>query len=329
MLPNPSTPRRRLLAGAALALAPAALRTAVAQDYPARAVTLAVPFAPGGGTDSLARDLARELGERLPGTVLVDNRGGDGGAIAAAAIAKAPADGHTLLFVTSTFVTHAAAEPGLHYDVVRDFAPVAMLGRGPLMLVTTRGLGPKRVADLIALAKNRPGALNYCSAGPGSINHLAGEYFAQRAGLSLTHVPYRGSGPAVVDLLAGRTQMFFATVPTILPFVKDGRVDLIAVTSRVRSPLYPDVPTVAESGLDFEAGTWWGVVAPPGTPAALVARLNRLVTEAASAPRLRLRLAAEGAQLQTGSAAEFGRVIASELEQWRGVIRGAGLKLKD
>jgi tripartite-type tricarboxylate transporter receptor subunit TctC len=259
--------------------------------------------------------------------VVVDNRSGDGGAIAAAAIAKSPADGHTLLFVTSTFVTHAASDPAVRYDVLRDFAPVALIGRGPLLVVTTRELPVRSVPQLIDLARKQPGSLNYCSAGPGSINHLAGDMFAQRAGVSLTHVPYRGSAPAVIDLLAGRTQVFFATVPTILPYVKDGRVNAIAVTGKVRSPLFPELATVTEAGIAFDVGTWWGVVAPAGTPVGTVNRLNTLIGESAAAPKIRGRLVGEGAEPFRGAAAEFGAALSSELEAWRSVVKASGIKL--
>jgi tripartite-type tricarboxylate transporter receptor subunit TctC len=298
-----------------------------AQDFPARNITLVVPFAPGGGTDSIARDLARDLSDKLGRPVVVDNRSGDGGAIAAAAIAKSPADGHTLLFVTSTFVTHAASDPSVRYDILRDFAPVAMIGRGPLLVVTTRDLPVRSLPQLLELARKQPGSLNYCSAGPGSINHLAGEMFAQRAGVTMTHVPYRGSAPAVIDLLAGRTQVFFATVPTILPYVKDGRVNAIAVTGRARSPLFPELPTVAEAGIAFDVGTWWGVVAPAGAAPAIVNRLNALVGDAAAAPKIRGRLVSEGAEPFRGAVAEFGATIASELDAWRSVVRASGIKL--
>ena len=324
-------PDRSLLVALTQALTMAALGAAplfsYSQEYPARPIALVVPFAPGGGTDSIARDFARELADKLGKPVVVDNRGGDGGAIAAAAIAKSPPDGHTLLFVTSTFVTHAAADPAAKYDVKRDFAPVAMIGRGPLMVVTTKALSAKSVRDLVTLAKAKPGELNFCSAGPGSINHLAGEMFAQRAGLTMTHVPYRGSGPAVADLLAGRTQVFFATVPTILPFVKDGRVDLIAVTGRVRSPLFADVPTVAESGYAFDVSTWWGVVAPAGTSPAVITRLNSLIGEAAASAKVRGRLTSEGAEAINVGPAEFGRTLATELDSWRAVVKSSGIKL--
>ena len=302
---------------------------AAAQDWPARAITLVVPFAAGGGTDSIARDIARGLADKLPQPVVVDNRGGDGGAIAAAAVARAPADGLTLLFVTSTFVTHAAATPDLKYDIQKDFAPVAMLGRGPLLVVAARQLGVKSLPQLLALGKQKPGSLNYCSAGNGSINHLAGEMFSQKTAMPMTHVPYRGSGPATLDLIAGRVQVFFATVPTILPHVKDGRVELLAVTGRTRSTLFPDVPTVIESGIaGFDVSTWWGLVAPAGTPSAIVERLNALVGEVAAAPAVRNRLINEGATPYRGSPTDFRNTLAAELDGWRAVIKSSGIKLE-
>lgn len=184
-------------------------------------ITLVVPFAPGGGTDSIARELAKYISERLGVTVVVDNKGGAGGAIAAVGVSRAEADGTTLLFATSTFVTHAASDPAPTYDPVRDFAPVAMLGRGPLLVVTSKDSGLSSLAQFIAEAKKNPGHLTYCSAGPGSINHLAAELFAQTAGITMTHVPYKGSGPATMDFLAGRTQVFFATVPTMRTYVDE------------------------------------------------------------------------------------------------------------
>ncbi len=314
---------------ALLACLPLALHVNLqAQEWPARAITLVVPFAAGGGTDSIARDIARGLTDRLPQPVVVDNRGGDGGAIAAAAASRAPADGLTLLFVTSTFATHAAATPDLKYDIQKDFAPVAMLGRGPLLVVATKSLGVKTLPQLIALGKQMPGALNYCSAGNGSINHLAGEMFSQKTAIPMTHVPYRGSGPATLDLIAGRVQVFFATVPTILPHVKEGRVELLAITARTRSPLFPDTPTVLESGIaGFDVSTWWGIVAPAGTPQAIITRLNALVGEVAGAPATRNRLINEGATPFSGSPNDFRLALAAELDGWRGVIKSAGIKL--
>ena len=302
---------------------------AAAQSYPGKPITLIVPFSAGGGTDSIARDLAKTLGEKLGQAVVVDNKGGGGGIIGASAVAKALPDGYTLLFATSTLVTNAAAEANVPYDVLRDFAPVAMIGRGPLMVVTSKSLGVKNIVQLLAAAKARPEGLDFCSAGPGSINHLAGELFKQRTQANLTHVPYKGSGPATLDLLAGRVQLFFATVPTILPYVKDGRVDLLAVTGEKRSKLYADVPTTAESGVsNFNITTWWGILAPAGTPPAIIARLNQAVNEAAAQDPVRGRLLNEGADPASGTPADWGRTLSQELGMWRSVVKSGSLKLQ-
>lgn len=300
----------------------------LAQDYPRRPVTLIVPFAAGGGTDSIARDLAKTLAEKFGQPMVVDNRGGGGGAVGATAVAKALPDGYTLLFATSTFLTHAASESGLQYEVARDFAPVAMLGRGPLMVVTSKDLGVRNIKQLLAVAASRPQGLDYCSAGNGSINHLAGELFRQKTQTQLTHVPYKGSGPATLDLLAGRVQLFFATVPTILPYVKDGRVDLLAITGAKRSDLFPEVPTVSEAGIaGFQISTWWGILAPAKTPVAIVNLLNAAINEATAKDQIRTRLVNEGAELVRGSPADFGQSLVDELAMWRGVVKGAKLKL--
>ncbi len=311
---------------AAMALLPG---LALAQTYPARTITLVVPFAAGGGTDSIARDVAKTLSEKLGQPVIVENKGGGGGTIGANAVAKAQADGYTLLFATSTFVTNAAAEPNSPFDVEKDFAPVSMIGRGPLLVVASKDLGAKNITQLRALAQARPQGLDYCSAGNGSINHLAGELFRQKAQLKLTHVPYKGSSPATIDLLAGRVQLFFATVPTILPFVRDGRVDLLAVTGQKRFALFPDTPTMAESGVkDFNITTWWGVLAPAKTPKNIIDKLNRAINEAAAQDPVRGRLVSEGAEAISGSPADFQRALAGELTLWRTVVKTAGLKFQ-
>ena len=300
----------------------------LAQSYPAKPITLVVPFAPGGGTDSIARDVARSLSEKLGQPVIVDNKGGGGGSIGANTVAKAPADGYTLLFATSTFITNVAAQASMPYNVEKDFAPISMIGRGPLLVVASKDLGVKSITQLRALGQTRAQGLDYCSAGNGSINHLAGELFRNKTQLNLTHVPYKGSGPATVDLLAGRVQLFFATVPTILPYVRDGRVDLLAVTGQKRSPLFPDTPTMIESGVnDFNITTWWGVLAPAKTPKAIVDKLNLVINEAAAKEPVRGRLAGEGADAISGTPADFQRALTNELALWRGVVKTSGLKL--
>jgi len=320
------TPLLHWTAAAALAVLPA---LASAQSYPTRPITLVVPFAAGGGTDSIARDVAKTLGDKLGQTVVVDNRGGGGGSIGATMVANAKPDGYTLLFATSTFVTNAASEINATYDVEKSYAPVAMIGRGPLFVVTSNELGVKNITQLRAVGQARSDGINFCSAGNGSINHLAGELFHQRSGLNMTHVPYKGSGPATVDLLAGRVQLFFATVPTILTHVQSNRVDLLAVTGAKRSPLFPDVPTMAEAGVpNFNITTWWGVLAPAKTPVALVNQLNQAINEVAAADLVRNRLVHEGADPISGSPADFKRALTSELALWKGVVKTSGMKLQ-
>ncbi len=320
---------QRLLAGLALLLpALCAPGAAAADTYPSRPITLVVPFAAGGGTDSIARDMARTLADKLGQSVVVENRGGGGGSIGASLVANARPDGYTLLFATSTFVTNAAAGISTTYDVRKSFAPIAMLGRGPLFVVTAKDLKLQSIADLRTLASKPDADLNFCSAGNGSINHLAGELFKQKTNAAMTHVPYKGSGPATVDLLAGRVQVFFATVPTILSQVRDQRVDLLAVTGKTRSPLFPDTPTVAEAGVpDFDITTWWGVLAPAGTPPEIVGKLNQSINDAAADALVSDRLKHEGAQAISGSPDDFGKALAAELEMWQGVVKKSGMAL--
>ena len=325
------SPRRRQVLLATLAvLAVPGLAPARAQaPWPTRAITLVVPVAAGGGTDSIARDIAKTMSERLGQPVVVDNRGGAGGAIGANLVAKAPADGHTLLFATSTFATNAAIEPKLPFDPIRDFSPIAMIGRGPLLVVANKALGVSGIAELVAAAKARPEGLNYCSAGNGSINHLAGEMFRQKTGLAMTHVPFKGSAPATVELLAGRVDLFFATVPTIQTHLKDGKLSLLAVTSARRSPLFPALPTLAESGVPgYDVTTWWGVLAPAGTPPAVVAALNAVVNDAAAAEPVKGRLLHEGADPIRLTPAAFAAELGKELALWRDVANKPGMQLR-
>ena len=319
-----TTTKLNHLAAAALLALPCA---AIAQDYPARAITLIVPYAAGGGTDNVARALAKGMSEKLGQAVVVDNRGGGGGAIGSKLAAKADPDGYTLLFVSSSFVTHAATETTPSYDVVKDYAPVGMIGRAPLILVTHPSVGAKSVQQLVAASKSRAGGVNFASSGPGTVLHLAGELFKQRTGANMTHIAYKGSGPATADLLAGRTQVFFTTVPAMAQHVKTGAVELLAVTGDERLPLFPQVPTVAQAGVPkYSITTWWGVLAPAKTPAAVIARLNKVVNEVSSAESTKVRLASEGATPHTGTPADFGSMLATELALWREVAKASNLK---
>ncbi len=315
---------------AALALGMALPAAGHAQNFPQnRPITLVVPFVAGGGTDALARDLAKLLHDKLGQPVVVDNRGGAGGTIAAQQVSRATPDGHTLLFVTSTFVTAAATDRKLPYDVLKDFAPIAMLGRGPLLLVLNRDLGIKTVPQFIERLKSKPGALNFVSSGTGSITHLAAELFMQRTETKMTHLPYRGSAPAVLDLMSGQGQVFFATVPTILGQVQGNTVQLIAATSKERSKLFPEMPAIMEAGVrDYDVGTWWGIVGPPGLPPPIAAALNRAINDAAASDALKKRFSDEGADPFRGSPTDFNAMLDAELSGWRKVVQESGLKLE-
>ncbi len=300
-----------------------------AATYPNKPITLVVPFVAGGGTDSIARDLAKNLSEGLGQSIIVDNRGGGGGAIGAQYVAKAEPDGYTLLFVTSTFVTHSATETSPTYDVDKDFAPISLLGRGPLMVVANKESSLKTINQLVQKAKQSPGEINFCSAGLGSINHLSGELFEQKTNIQMTHIPYKGSGPATLDLLAGRVQVFFATIPTILQYVETGRVTLLAMTSEKRSSLFPNTPTVIESGIPgFEITTWWGVVAPAGTPNDIILKLNQEIQKAANKNPLKARLLKEGAQIYQTTPSEMKKILSKELIQWRSVVSATEIKVQ-
>jgi tripartite-type tricarboxylate transporter receptor subunit TctC len=307
------------------AFAPAASH---AQAFPQRPLTIVVPFAPGGGTDSLARELGKLLQDKLGQAVVIDNRGGAGGAIAAAQVSQSKPDGYTLLFVTSTFVTVAATDRKLPYDILKDFTPIAMLGRGPLLLVVNKDLPIANVGQLIDAVKKKPDAFNYVSAGPGSINHLSGELFVQRTGARMTHVPYKGSGPATMDLIGGQAQVFFATVPTILGQVKGDKVRLLATTAKARTKLFPNVPTVQETGVkDFNVETWWGIVGPPGMPPEVVGILNKAINASAAADSMKKRFETEGADPHIGAPSDLAHVLRDELDGWRKVVREGGLKI--
>ena len=315
-----------LLAAMSLAIS---VQMAHAAQFPTRPITLVVPFAAGGGTDSIAREIGKLMSDRLGQAVIVENRGGAGGAIGADLVAKAKPDGYTLLFATSTFATNAAISAQLPYDPINDFSPVAMIGRGPLLLVSSRQLNVNTVSELIAIGKARPEGLSYCSAGEGSINHLAGELLRQRTGVPMTHIPFKGSGPATIELLAGRVDIFVATVPTILSHTKDGQLSVLAVTGAKRSPLFPNVPTMAQAGIpNFEVNTWWGVMAPAKTPQAIVDQLNKVINEAAASNMIKSRLQNESAEAIRTTPAGFKKELQQEINLWRSIVSSSNLNTK-
>jgi tripartite-type tricarboxylate transporter receptor subunit TctC len=315
-----------LLAAMSLAIS---VQKAHAAEFPTRPITLVVPFAAGGGTDSIAREIGKLMSDRLGQAVIVENRGGAGGAIGADLVAKAKPDGYTLLFATSTFATNAAISAQLPYDPINDFSPVAMIGRGPLLLVSSRQLNANTVSELIAIGKARPEGLSYCSAGEGSINHLAGELLRQRTGIPMTHIPFKGSGPATIELLAGRVDIFVATVPTILSHTKDGQLSVLAVTGAKRSPLFPNVPTMSQAGIpNFEVNTWWGVMAPAKTPQAIVDQLNKVINEAAASNMIKSRLQNESAEAIRTTPAGFKKELQQEINLWRSIVSSSNLNTK-
>jgi tripartite-type tricarboxylate transporter receptor subunit TctC len=317
---------RRLLGFLLLALVALPLG---AQPYPSQPIRLLVAFPPGGGADVAARVLAASLGEQLGQSVVVENVSGAGGTIGTARAAHAPPDGYTLLVGTpSTHGANVAVYEKLNYDPVRDFAPVVLIGSSPLMLLAAPSFEAKSVRDLVAMAKARPGALNYASYGTGSINHLAGELFASLAGIDVTHVPYRGGAPALADLIAGRVQYTFDGTAS-LGQVKAGKVRLVAVTSRQRWSAFPDVPTVAETVPGFDAITWYGLFAPAATPRPIVEMLNAKANAALQSAAAKEGLAQLSLDAGGGGPDVLARMVRAEIDKWVDVARRRNIKVAE
>jgi tripartite-type tricarboxylate transporter receptor subunit TctC len=321
----------RLVALVVFILLPGVFGAASAQPgaYPARTIKLIVPFPPGAGTDAIARLVAQKLGESLPGTVIVENRVGAGGAIGAMEVAKAEPDGYTLLFVASPFTTVAVASKNAGYDPVRQFTPVAPIAAGPLAFVVSKDVPANTMREFLVLARAQPGKLNYGSAGTGSVNHLALELLKWRTGVNIVHVPYKGIAPATQDLLAGQIQCMTASIPATLPYVAQNRVRVLAVTGSKRAALLPDVPSWKEAGVeDAEVVNYWGIVAPAGTAKQIVARLNAEVTKILAQPEMRERLEREGAELIPGSPEQLGALIETDLVRWKKLVAEARVELE-
>src|ERR1043166_3503894 len=317
----------RLAAIAALALV-AAFAEAQSGAYPAKPIHIVVPVPPGAGTDAVARVVAQKLGESMPATIVIDNRPGASGAIGAAEVARADPDGYTLLFVASPFTTVAAGMSNPGYDPHRQFVSVAPIAVGPLAFVVSDGVPAKTMREFIALAKARPGKLNYGSGGAGSVNHLALEMLKARAGIDIVHVPYKGIAPATVDLLSGRIDAVTASIPATLPYLAQNRLRVLAVTGPKRSPLLPDVPTWRESGVaDADVINYWGIVAPAGTPRAIVQRLNKEVARVLAQSELRARLEREGTDIVTGPPERLSEIIGADTLRWKKLIRETKLRL--
>lgn len=298
---------------------------AQAQNYPTKPIRLIVPFPPGGGTDVVARSVAQKLGASVGQQVIIDNRGGAAGNIGTELAARAAADGYTLLLVSGTQAVNAALFRKLPYDLARDFAPVSQLAAAPLLLVVHPSLPVRSLAQLIALARSRPGQLNYATGGSGTGPHVAMELLRTSTGVKLLHVPYKGNGPAVTDLIAGQCQLMFANITGVLPQVKAARLRALAISSLDRSPLVPEIPTVAEGGVPgFEVVQWFGLLAPAGTAPEIIARLHAEVTKVIDLQEFRDLLANEGATPVKRPPGEFAEFIKSEITKWRKMFRDSG-----
>ncbi len=296
--------------------------------YPNKPLRLIVPFPPGGGNDTLARLVGQRLGEQLGQQVVVDNRGGAGGVIGAATAAGSIPDGYTLFLGSLGNLAHnPALKSDLPYNPPRDFAPISLLATSAFMLAVHPAVTAKTARDLVALAKASPGKLNYASAGTGSSLHMTGELFKHATGTDMLHVPYKGTGPAITDLLGGRVQLIFSTMPPVLPHVKTGKLRALAVTSAKRAAAAPEVPTVAESAVPgFDVSNWQGILAPAKTPAALVSRLNRDVLTTLKLPVMIEALAAQGLEAFASTPEQFATLIRAEIAKYTQVVKAAGIK---
>jgi tripartite-type tricarboxylate transporter receptor subunit TctC len=317
--------------GMASTIAFGALTAGVARadDYPSHPIRIVVPFAAGGTSDLVTRILGQALGTALKVAVVVDNRPGAGGNIGSDLVAHAAPDGYTLLMGTvATHGINATLYKKMPFDPVEDFAPISLVASTPSVLEVNPSLPVKSVQDLIDYAKANPGKLYFGSAGNGSSHHLAGELFDSMAGVTMTHVPYRGTAAAVTDTIAGQVQVIFDTLPSAMPFVKSGQLRAIAVTSSRRDPALPNLPTLAESGLPgYEVGSWYGLLAPAGTPPAVVEKISKLVAQLVRRPDIKQKLLEQGATPVGDTPAEFTAHIASELKKWAPVVRASGAQV--
>lgn len=319
--------RRTLLhaaAGLGAALLPGATR---AETYPSRTVRVIVPYTPGGSTDITARIVGDKMSAELGQRFLIDNRPGAGGNLGMDLAAHARPDGYTLAIATTAHAINMTLFSNLTYDTLKSFAPVALLTENPLILVVNPTLPIKTVADLITLAKQKPGGLHYASSGNGQSTHLAAELFCSMAGIRMVHVPYRGSAPAIQDVIAGQIEMIFDSSQSALPHVEDGGVRALGVTSRQRMPTLPDTPPIADTLPGYEAIAWNGLVAPAGTDPAIVNRLNGAVVHALAQPDVIKRFEDLGATCRPTTAAEFGGYMAAEIAKWGRVVQASGAKI--
>lgn len=298
-----------------------------AQTYPSRPIRFIVPFPPGGGNDIVGRIVAQKLAEALNQTVVVDNRGGAGGTIGTDMTAKAPADGYTMLINNISLAVNATLIPKLPYDTLRQLTPVSIIGRQPNILVVYPGVKAKTVRELLSLARANPGGVNYGSGGVGTASHLATELLQLSTGTRMTHIPYKGLGPALVDLMGGRTDFIISTMASALPHLKTGRLRPLAVTTLKRSSFFPEVPTMIEAGVaGYDFTTWYVLVVPAGTPKTVMARLNDELRKIADAPAVKEQFSAQGLETAHTSVEEAGAYLAAEIDKWGKVIKASGAR---
>ena len=319
----------RLLWMVLAAAAPLAIPgTALAQAYPAKAIRFVVPFAPGGGNDILGRVIVQKLHEGFGMPVVVDNRGGAGGTIGTDIVAKSPPDGYTMLINNVSLAVNVTLYSKLPYDTLKDLEPVSLAGRQPNILVVHPSLPVKSVKELLALARSKPGALSFGSGGIGSSSHLSAELMKYLTKIDIVHVPYKGMGPALVDLVSGQTQLAMATMASALPHVRSNRMRPLAVSTAKRVAVVPDVPTMIEAGVkDFDYSTWYGIVVPAGTPAAVVSRLNAELVKALATRDVGERFAAQGVAPESTTPQAFKAFLNNEVRRWAPVIKASGMKV--
>jgi tripartite-type tricarboxylate transporter receptor subunit TctC len=315
---------------AVLALAGLVLGTAGASatDYPNKPVRWIVPYTPGGGTDITARIIGQWLSERLGQQFIIENRAGAGNNIGTEAAVNAPPDGYTLLLVNPANAINASLYPKLSFNFLRDIAPVAGIIRVPNVMEVNPRVPAKTVAEFIAYAKDNPNKINWATSGNGTSVHLSGELFKMMTGVKLTHIPYKGSAPALTDLIAGTVDVIFDNMPPSLPHIKAGKLRALAVTTAMRSEALPDVPTVADTVPGYEASAFYGMGVPKGTPPEIIEKLNKEVNAALADPKLKARLAELGGMIIPGTPADFGKLVASETDKWAKVIKEGGVKLE-
>ena len=320
-------PRRKFLHLAAGAAAlPAVSRFAWAQAYPTRPVRWVVGFAPGGATDIMARLMGQWLTERLGQPVVIENRPGAGSNIGTEAVVNAPPDGYTLLLISPAHAVNATLYDKLNFNFIRDIAPVASISREPNVMVVNLSVPAKTIPEFIAYAKANPGKINMASSGNGTSVHVSGELFKMMTGVNMVHVPYRGAGPALTDLLGGQVQVMFATMPSAIEYIRAGKLRALAVTTAARSAALPDIPTVGEFVPGYEASSVFGVGVPKNTPAEIVDKLNKEINAALADPKMKARLADLGGTPLAGSPADFGKLIAEETEKWAKVVKFSGAR---